>query len=54
MIENYNQNVAPRYGELNTQIAALMKDYMAAQMAVFPEKAFFPDANMTLRLPTGK
>ena len=54
VIENYNQNVAPRYGELNTQIAALMKDYMAAQMAVFPEKAFFPDANMTLRASYGQ
>ena len=54
IIEEYNKEVAPRYGELNTEIAGLMKDYMKAQMEVFPDKAFFPDANMTLRASYGQ
>ncbi len=54
IIEQYNKEVAPRYGELNTEIASLMKDYMKAQMEVFPDKAFFPDANMTLRASYGQ
>lgn len=54
IIENYNKAVVPRYGELNTEIAGLMKDYMKAQMEVFPDKAFFPDANMTLRASYGQ
>ena len=39
---------------MNTEIASLMKDYMKAQMEVFPDKAFFPDANMTLRASYGQ
>ena len=46
--------VVPVYNEVNTQIAFLMKRYMAAQMEAFPDKAFFPDANLTLRASYGQ
>lgn len=44
-------------GPLNdyqTQINELMRVYMAAQMELFPEKRFFPDANSTMRVTYGK
>ena len=54
LTENYNATVAPRYSELNDEIDGMMRDYMAAQMAVFPEHTFWPDANSTLRVTYGK
>jgi Peptidase S46 len=48
------QNVAPKVQELQTQINLIQRQYMAAQMQVFKEKRFFPDANSTLRLTYGK
>jgi hypothetical protein len=44
-------------GKLNTQLTEinrLQRIYMAAQMEVFKEKAFYPDANSTLRVTYGK
>ena len=46
--------VAPRYSEVSGRIDLLMKDYMKAQMEAFPDRAFFPDANMTLRASYGQ
>ena len=48
------EKVLPVYNEANNQIAFLMKRYMAAQMEAFPAKAFFPDANLTLRASYGQ
>lgn len=46
-------NVQPKLQEIQPQITALQRQYMAAQMEVFREKRFFPDANSTLRLTYG-
>jgi len=46
--------IFPRYNELTTQINALQKTYMKAQMEMFPNKSFFPDANSTLRVTYGQ
>lgn len=54
VVENYNRMVAPRYSEVSGRIDLLMKDYMKAQMEAFPDRAFFPDANMTLRASYGQ
>ena len=54
IIENYSQAVYPKYAELNTLINDRMRDYMKAQMEVFSDRAFFPDANMTLRASYGQ
>lgn len=50
----YQANVAPKLSELQPQINLLQRQYMAAQLEVFKEKRFFPDANSTLRLTYGK
>lgn len=52
--DNYATNVQPKLQELQPQINTLQRQYMAAQMEVFKEKRFFPDANGTLRLTYGK
>lgn len=50
----YTSQVQPKLQELQPQINLLQRQYMAAQMEVFKEKRFFPDANSTLRLTYGK
>ena len=50
----YAANVQPKIQELQPQINLLQREYMAAQMVVFKDKRFFPDANSTLRLTYGK
>lgn len=50
----YQEQVAPKLQELQTNINLLQRQYMAAQMEVFKEKRFFPDANGTLRMTYGK
>ncbi len=51
--DNYNANVRPTYNQNKEQLDQLMKQYMQAQMDVFPNKRFYPDANSTLRLSYG-
>ncbi|MDX2134848.1 MAG: S46 family peptidase [Saprospiraceae bacterium] len=50
----YRTHVAPRYNELQNSLNLLQREYMAAQLAVFRDKRFFPDANGTLRITYGK
>jgi hypothetical protein len=50
----YTDNILPKTQELQPQINLLQRQYMAAQMEVFKEKRFFPDANSTLRITYGK
>ena len=50
----YVTNVQPKLQEIQPTINLLQRQYMAAQMEVFQEKRFFPDANSTLRLTYGK
>ena len=50
----YTDNVMPDYNRINAQIEALQRQYMAAQMAVFNDVNFYPDANSTLRLTYGQ
>lgn len=52
--DNYKIKVQPKLQELQPQIDLLQRQYMAAQMQVFKEKRFYPDANSTLRLTYGK
>ena len=54
MATPYNERVAERYGELDNAINDNMRQYMAAQMAAFPERTFYPDANSTLRVGYGQ
>ncbi len=50
----YNEEVAPKWQELQNTLTLLQRQYMAAQLEVFKEKRFFPDANGTLRLTYGQ
>ena len=50
----YDERVAKTYGELDNVINDNMRQYMAAQMAAFPERTFYPDANSTLRVGYGQ
>lgn len=52
---NFNRdNVQPTVSSINKQISLLMRTYMKGQMEFEPEKTFYPDANMTLRIAYGK
>lgn len=50
----YLEQVAPKLQELQSGLNLLQRQYMAAQMQVFRDKRFFPDANGTLRMTYGK
>ena len=49
----YAGEVYPTEKRLNQEITLLYRDYMRGQMEFEPEKAFFPDANLTLRVAYG-
>ena len=51
--EHYNHVLLPEYLRISDEITALYKDYMQGQMEFEPEKAFYPDANLTLRVAYG-
>ncbi len=51
--DNYYTKVKPTYNSNKDKIDVLMKQYMKAQMEVFKDKRFYPDANSTLRLTYG-
>lgn len=49
----YAKDVYPSEKRLNQEITLLYRDYMRGQMEFEPKKAFFPDANLTLRVAYG-
>ena len=53
IVTSYNQQVLPKLTEIQNRINQLQRTYMQAQMDVFAEKAFYPDANSTLRVTYG-
>ncbi|MBW7870552.1 MAG: S46 family peptidase [Flavobacteriia bacterium] len=52
--EVYGEKVSPIYTGIQSRLSNLQRKYMKAQMEVFPDKLFFPDANSTLRVTYGK
>jgi hypothetical protein len=54
MQQVYQTQVQATLNEIQDRINRLQRTYMAAQMDVFSEKRFYPDANSTLRLTYGK
>lgn len=52
--EAYATNVEPKLTENNAAIRKFQRQYMAAQMAAFPDKSYYPDANSTMRVSYGK
>jgi hypothetical protein len=53
MVKTYGENIRPKLNELQASINQLQRRYMQAQMDVFTQKVFYPDANSTLRLTYG-
>ncbi|MCB0653672.1 MAG: S46 family peptidase [Saprospiraceae bacterium] len=49
-----DEKISPAYNRINDKINLLSSKYMKAQMEVFPDKRFFPDANSTLRVTYGQ
>lgn len=54
LVRTYSAEVAKNLNEIQARINKLNRTYMQAQMDVFKEKAFYPDANSTLRVTYGK
>lgn len=50
----YFESVAPEYGRLREALDLQTSTYTQALRELFPDEAFFPDANSTLRLTYGK
>lgn len=52
--KTYQETVISNLGTAQNKINDLMAVYMKAQMEVFPDKRFWPDANSTMRVTYGK
>ena len=50
----FTKDLRPVVMETNNELRLLYKDYMRGQMAFEKDKAFYPDANLTLRVAYGK
>lgn len=53
MSRTYSEKASPGISEWQAKINKLQRSYMAAQMEVFKDKKFYPDANGTLRVAYG-
>lgn len=53
ILKTYQVQVQGRLNEIQNRINRLQRTYMEAQMTVFKEKKFYPDANSTLRVTYG-
>lgn len=53
MLKTYVSQVSPKLNEFQANINQLQRTYMQAQMEVLKDKAFYPDANSTLRVTYG-
>jgi hypothetical protein len=53
IVRTYQTQVQSKLNEIQARINKLQRAYMQAQMDVFKEKKFYPDANSTLRVTYG-
>ncbi len=53
LVSTYSNQVTKSLNEIQSRINKLNRMYMQAQMEVFKEKTFYPDANSTLRVTYG-
>jgi hypothetical protein len=54
MAKVYQEDIAPKYDEINLRITGLQRTYMKAILEMNPGERIFPDANSTLRVTYGK
>lgn len=50
----YSRDIYPELSRIGREITLLNREYMKGQMEFEPEKAFYPDANLTLRVAYGQ
>jgi hypothetical protein len=53
ILRTYQSQIQGKLNEIQARINQLQRTYMQAQMDVFKEKKFYPDANSTLRITYG-
>ncbi len=53
LLSNYSERVSQKLNKVQDEIDKLQRTYMQAQMDVFKEKTFYPDANSTMRVTYG-
>jgi hypothetical protein len=53
IVKTYKSSVSPKINEFQPLINRLQRNYMQAQLEVFKEKRFYPDANGTMRVTYG-
>jgi hypothetical protein len=53
LAQTYADSILPKLTEIQNRINQLQRTYMQAQMEVFKEKTFYPDANSTMRVTYG-
>lgn len=53
-IADFNEKIRPGRDQLMARMDDAMRVYVAAQMNLFPDKTYWPDANSTLRVTYGK
>jgi hypothetical protein len=53
ILRTYQSQIQGKLNEVQARINKLQRTYMQAQMDVFKEKKFYPDANSTLRITYG-
>lgn len=51
---NYYKNIQPLFNACNDQLDSLYRIYITGLRAMQPDKKYYPDANLTLRLAYGK
>ncbi len=54
ILKTYQDQVQKKLNDVQDRINLLQRNYMQAQIEVFKEKTFYPDANRTLRVTYGK
>ena len=54
MMDSYREEILPMYRTFSTKLDSLDRLYMQAQMNVFSDRTFYPDANSTLRVSYGQ
>lgn len=52
--ETFTDRVRPRHAEVGDSLEAALRTWSRGLMELFPEKTWWPDANLTLRLSYGK
>ena len=54
LANHHNTTVLDPYNKIQGEINELQRRYMQAQMEVFPDRRFYPDANSTMRVTYGQ